>query len=453
MTDQAQPIDTSNESLRPFIILISGQLLSFFGTNFVGFALGIWVFQKTGSITDLALLSVLTLLPAILISPIAGVIADRWHKKPAMIAVDALAASFSVGIFILLMYDMLEIWHLYVTAVVDGIAIGMQRPLYESTTPLMVPKDKLMKVNGMTQAIAGISQMLAPALAGALLMWIGLKWLILVDLLTFVIALVCILSVKVPHLEKTDSEESAAHWWADFKTGWNFVSERVGLKALFWFVTLRNFLFATCEIIALPLLLTLTTADKAGFVISIGGLGIVIGGALVGFSGGTKRKINGVFIAQALTGFAMILAGLTTNLWIIAFAVGIIFMAFPIEDATSTTIMQNKVPAGLLGRVGSVRNMLTLSAVPIAMLIAAPVAEHIFEPLMLEGGLLASSVGAVIGTGVGRGMALLLILMGIMTIVLTAVGYLYAPLRNVESDLPNHLPEQPLDSVTGTNSN
>lgn len=432
------------QSVRPFAILIGGQLLSFFGTTFVGFALGVWVFQKTGSITDLALLSMLALLPAILISPIAGVIADRWPKKLSMIVVDAMAAVFSLGILVLLHFDQLQVWHLYVTAVVDGIAMGMQRPLYESTTPLMVPKEKLASINGITQAVAGVSQIVAPALAGSLLLWVGLEWIILIDLVTFFIALLCIAFVKVPRVPREQhSEESAAHWFAEFRQGWHFVRERIGLKALFWFITARNYLFSSCEIIALPLLLTLTTSDKAGLVLSFGGLGVAIGGGLIAITGGTKRKINGVFIAQAMTGAAMILAGFTTNLWLLAFAVGIAFMALPIEDATSTTIMQSKVPSRLLGRVGSVRNMLTLSAVPVAMLTAAPMTEHVFEPLMAEGGALAATLGGVIGVGAGRGMALFLILMGIATLVLTLLGYLYAPLRNVEDDLADQLEDRP----------
>jgi len=434
------------ESTRSFWILIGGQLFSYFGTSLVGFSLGVWVFQKTGSISDLAILSIVTLLPAIFISPIAGVIADRWPKKASMVAVDTLAIVFSLGVFVLLLNDQLEVWHLYVTAVVDGIAMGMQRPLYESATPLLVRKEKLPHVNGTMQAIVGFIQIICPALAGGLLLIVGLKWIILVDLITFVIAMGCLFSVKVPTLRKEDSEESAANWLQEFISGWNFVKERVGLKALFWFVTLRNFLFATCEVVALPLLLTVTTADKAGLVLSAGGLGVIVGGSIIGYTGGTKRRINGVFIAQAITGCAMILAGLTTNLWIIALAIGIAFIAFPIEDATSTTIIQNKVPLGLLGRVGSVRNMMHLAAIPVAMSIAAPMAEFVFEPLLAEGGPLVDSLGPIVGVGQGRGMALLLIVMGFLTIGLTIAGYFYKPLRNVEEDLPDQLQPEDEDS-------
>ncbi len=86
------------KSLLPFAILIGGQLLSFVGTTLTGMGIGIWVFERTGSVVDFAWLTILTLVPAILISPFGGVIADRWPKKPAMLAVDALAAASSVTV-------------------------------------------------------------------------------------------------------------------------------------------------------------------------------------------------------------------------------------------------------------------------------------------------------------------------------------------------------------------
>ncbi len=89
--------------------------------------IGIWVFERTGSVVDFAWLTILTLLPAILISPFGGVIADRWPKKPAMLAVDALAAASSITVLALIASGRLEIWHLYVNAAVGGLVLGMQR--------------------------------------------------------------------------------------------------------------------------------------------------------------------------------------------------------------------------------------------------------------------------------------------------------------------------------------
>ncbi len=188
---------TPDPGIVPFAILIGGQLLSFIGTTLTGMAVGIWVFKETGSVVTFASLAILTLLPAILISPFGGVIADRFPRKPMMLAVDSMSAVTSVSMLILLSSGQLQVWHLYINAVIGGLSLGMQRPLYESVTPLMVRKENLGFVNGLTQSIAGIGQIVAPALAGLLLI-AGLEWIFILDLMTFIIALACILWVKVP---------------------------------------------------------------------------------------------------------------------------------------------------------------------------------------------------------------------------------------------------------------
>ncbi len=429
MSDAAQDID---KPIMPFAILMAGQMLSFIGTTLTGIALGMWIFQQTGSIMSFAGLLIATLLPALFISPFAGVIADRWPKKPAMFAVDAIAGIGSCVVLYLWMTEQLEVWHLYISAIASGISLGTQRPLYESTTPLMVPRERLASVNGILHSIAGIGQISAPVVAGVLLLNFGLFWVLIIDVVTFIFAIICIFLVPIPTLKKTVTEG----WFTSFREGWRFVTRNKGLHAMFWFVALRNYLFATCEVIVLPLLLTLTTADKAGLVLSVGGIGVVVGGLAMTVLGRTSRLMRLVFFAQALTGIAMLLGGMITNLWIISIVIAFAFVAFPIEEASSTAIMQRKVPASMMGRVSSVRNILTLGAVPLAMIIAAPIAETWLEPLMAEGGGLAGSMGHIVGVGEGRGMALLLLIAGIITLVLTWVGYRYAPLRNIEIEMP-----------------
>ena len=431
MRHQRQSQDTL---LKHYAIMMGGQLLSLFGTHLVTFSFAVWVFTLTGSVVQMALLSVFAILPTVLISPVAGVIADRAPKKKTLILVDSALAVVSVIVFVLATQDLLQPWHLYISAIFGGMASGLQRPLFESITPLMVPEDKLVQVNGVVQTVAGVSQLLSPALAGALVLAVGLKNVLLIDLVTFVVAVSTLALVTIPVVAQ--DRHAHDHWLQDLREGFRYVFDRSGLRALFLFVTARNFAFAVCEILALPLLLTLTTADKAGLVLSLSGIGIVIGGALMATTGGTRRKIDSVFLAQLLTALAMILAGVTTNLWLLGLAVALAFVAFPVEESTSTTIMQTRVPNELLGRVSSVRQMMTLASVPLAMLISAPLAEYLFEPWLQESsGALHSLATGVVGSGEGRGMAVMLFLMGVLLMLVTVLARLYRPLVTIEEDL------------------
>ncbi|MEE2949752.1 MAG: MFS transporter [Pseudomonadota bacterium] len=424
-----------------FAVLIGGQLLSFIGTTLTAMAVGIWVFEETGSLVSFAWLLILTLVPAILILPFGGLIADRLPRKPAMIVVECLSVSTSAAVLALMASGRLEIWHLFVHAALNGVALGLQRPLYESTTPLMVPKERLGSVNGIVHSVAGLGQVLAPVMAGTLVFTIGLERVLMLDLATFLFALACLLAVRVPNPpreEKAAEENSGRAFFEDVAKGWRFVTQRPGLLALFAFVTLRNFFFATCEVVVMPLLLVVTTPEKAGAVLSAGGLGVIAGGLAMGYLGRSRRLVTWIIAAQGLTGIAMIVGGIVTDLTVIAVALSLAFLAFPIEEASSTTIMQRKVPAALLGRVSSVRNIMAMSAPPLAMIIAAPLAGEVFEPMMQENGSLAGSFGLFIGTGEGRGMALLLFLSGLLTLGLTILGFCSSRLRNLEAELPDY---------------
>lgn len=426
--------ENNQYNLRQYGLMIGGQLLSLFGTHLVTFSFAVWVFTLTGSVVQMALLSVFAILPTVLISPLAGVIADRAPKKKTLIIVDSILAIISLVVLYMASTDILQPWHLYISALFGGMAAGLQRPLFESITPLMVPEDKLVQVNGVVQTVAGVSQLLSPALAGALVLSVGLTNVLLIDLATFVIAVTILVFVAIPtFVNKRDEGDS---WLQDLSSGFRYVFDRAGLRAMFLFVTARNFAFAVCEVLALPLLLTIATADRAGLVLSLSGLGIVVGGALMALTGGTKRKIDSVFLAQLLTAVAMILAATTTNLWLLGFAIALAFVAFPVEESTSTTIMQTSVPKELMGRVSAVRQMLTLASVPIAMLVSAPLAEYVFEPWIVQGSDGLWTVATqIVGVGEGRGMAVMLLLMGLLLGLITVLARFYRPLVNIEEDL------------------
>lgn len=444
-SEQQQASSTKDRSaMRNFLLLYGGQVLSLFGTSLSGFAIGVWVFQQTGSVTDFAFIGLFTLGPIVLIAPVAGVIADRWDKKMMMILADTVSAVFSVWIFWLAWTNQLEIWNLYTAAIVSGLANGLQRPLYESTLPQIVPKRLLGNANGIIQTGIGISELLTPFLAGVLVAQFGLMVVIMIDLITFVIGVIGVLIAKIPKTQRSGHRPS---WWEDMRSGWVYVLARRGLLALFLFMMVRNFLVGLIQAIGLPILLTITTPEISGLLLSIGGLGFLVGGLFVSITGGIKRRILGVIFAQVITGVALIIAGATSYLWVIGGAILLLFAAEPLEESNSTVIVQTKVEPSILGRVYSVDQLLGTMAVPLAFLIAGPLVDGIFEPMMAADGLLANSVGQLIGVGPGRGMALMLMITGGLTIVLSMIAYMYGPLRNIEKELPDMISEEELMTV------
>jgi DHA3 family macrolide efflux protein-like MFS transporter len=112
-------------------------------------------------------------------------------------------------------------------------------------------------------------------------------------------------------------------------------------------------------------------------------------------------------------------------------------LALPILTGTSQALWQSKVEPGLQGRVFAVRRMVALSTLPLSLLVAGPLADRVFEPLLTAGGPLAGSVGRIIGVGKGRGMALMLILTGFFIILAVALASRSPRLIYLESELPD----------------
>ena len=104
---------------------------------------------------------------------------------------------------------------------------------------------------------------------------------------------------------------------------------------------------------------------------------------------------------------------------------------------SNQAIWQSKVETSAQGRVFAFQQMIASAAAPLAYLLAGPLAEKVFEPLLAEGGALAGTIGQLLGVGAGRGIALLFIFMGLVKITVALLGYLNPHVRNVEDELPD----------------
>ncbi len=191
---------------------------------------------------------------------------------------------------------------------------------------------------------------------------------------------------------------------------------------------------------------TSSFADPAtlGWVVSFSGVGMLAGGVAMGVWGGPRRRILGVLGFQLLSGVALFAAALPATPGMLAGAAFVFMFAMPVMVGSAQAIWQVKVPAGVQGRVFAVRRMVSLSAPPVAALLAGPLADGVFEPAMASSGALADSVGRVLGTGPGRGIALLFVVLGILAALNVLLAWLSPRIRNVEDDLPDALRPEPV---------
>jgi MFS transporter, DHA3 family, macrolide efflux protein len=424
--------------LRAFLLIWFGQLISLTGSGLTGFALGVWVYLSTGSVTQFALISVSTTLPAILFSPIAGALVDRWDRRIAMIVSDAGAGVSTLIIALLLLTEQLEIWHIYLLVGISSTFSAFQWPAYTAATTLLIPKEHFGRASGLVQLAEAAAQIVAPMLAGALLGLIQVQGILLIDFATFLVALATLLIVRIPRPAQTaEGATGKGSLLQEAVYGWRYIKTRRGLLGLLLLFATTNFYFGIATILFTPLVLSFTTPAVLGVLMSIVGVGLLAGSLTMSAWGGPKRRIRGIIGFTMLQGLAMHLAGAPPQVALIAPSVFVIFFISPIVNGCSQAIWMSKTPPDVQGRVFSVRRMIAWSTMPLSYLIAGPLADMVFEPMMAEGGLLASSVGQFIGVGEGRGVGLLFIVLSTLTVITALLAFQYAPLRNVEGDLPD----------------
>lgn len=428
--------------MRTFFIVWFGQLISTLGSGLSAFALGVWIYQESGSTTLYAMGMLAYALPAVLLSPFTGALVDRWERRRVMMLSDTGAGLTTLVIALLFLSGRLHVWHIYLASVLSAFFTGLQWPAYSAATTLLVPKEHLGRAAGMVQIGEAISQLAAPAIAGAMLVNVGLPGVLLTDFATFAFAVGTLFFVRFPRPQPQTAEVGKKpSLLKDAAFGWNYILARPGLLGLLLTIALFNLFYGLTEPLLAPMILEITTADYLGVLTSIAGLGMLMGTLVMSAWGGPKRRIHGILGYMAASGVFIALMGLRPWLPLIAFSLFFFTLLMPIILGSSQALWQTKVAVEVQGRVFSVRRMIAWCTTPLAYLIAGPLAEEVFTPLLLPGGLLADSVGAILGVGRGRGFALIFVLVGVLLMLVSLSGYAVPRIRLVEMELPDALPQ------------
>ena len=420
---------------RVFGVVWVGQLVSNLGSAMTSFGLAIWVYQETGSATQLALIVLASRLPMLLVSPFVGALVDRWDRRWAMILADTGAALGTFAAMMLLVTGNLETWHLYVTLAFSGIFQAFQFPAYSAATTLMVPKEQYARASGLVQLAGSIGRIVAPAIAAVVVVWSGLTVLFVADFLTFLFAVGTLLLVRFPQAERSVRRGTGVRGLLlEAWEGLQFVLDRRALFILMLSFVVVNFGFAFQGVLLIPLLLNLTTAAVAGLIVSIGAGAVVLGSLALTVWGGPKDRIAGVYVPIMAMGVGLILMGISPAIMLVIAGLVLMMGTHPTAGGSSQAIWQSKVPENLQGRVFAIRQVSAMAASPIAFLLAGTLADRFFEPLMADsGGLL----GDLLGSGPGRGIGVMFVLAGVLVVTTAAVAWTNPRIKNLETEIPD----------------
>jgi len=177
------------KGMKTFFIIWLGQLASMIGSGLIGFALGVWIYQQTGQATPFALTALFGTLPRVLLSPVAGAVSDRWNRKRIMLVADSLSGVVTLVTAILLLTGDMQVWMVYLISFFGAVFASFQAPAYSASIVMLVGKDQLTRANSMVQLGEAIESILTPLLAGALFGLIGMRGIIIIDVVTYFIAI------------------------------------------------------------------------------------------------------------------------------------------------------------------------------------------------------------------------------------------------------------------------
>jgi len=431
--------------MRGIFIIWLGQMVSGIASGITAVALPIWILNFTdGSGTAIGIWEFFFFGSYLLVVQFAGVLIDRYNHKLMMLVYDFLSLSATAVLLVLETAGTLELWHLYITALVQGIGFAFHSPSYSAAITTMVSRKQYVRANGLIALIYDIPEIFAPILAGTLVLVIGLSGILVINLIAFVFSIGALLFVEVPSTPHTvEGERSRSRLIKEVIYGIRYILERpglLGIELIFLFGNLfSGIALSVAALYPMILLRTGNNTEAVGTIQSAGALAVVVTGIFLStWGGGLKRPVRAIllgWILSSLFGLTLLGIGQVVTIWLIAVVIDSIFN--PIVNVAIETFLQTKVPPDIQGRVFSASDFIAQAMIPFTPLVAGFLGDQIFEPAMAEGGSLVNLFGWLVGTGPGSGFGLLIFLCGVSGILVGLSGYLVPDIRNIDKAMPD----------------
>jgi len=377
------PPSTPERWAAKFFTIWTGQAFSLVGSALVQFALVWWLTQKTGSATILATATLAALLPQIVLGPFAGALVDRWNRRIIMIVADSsIAAATGVLIFLFAM-GRVQVWQVYFILFLRSLGGAFHSPAMTSSTSLMIPNKHLARVAGMNQTLQGVISIFAPPLGALLLGLMPTEWVLAVDIGTAALAVIPLFFFSIPQpprqVAQANGTAQKTSYWHDLKEGFQYVVKWPGLFGVILLAMLLNFLLSPASSL-LPLLVRQEFhggAQQLGWVESVFGVGVILGGLALSAWGGFKRRIVTSFCGIVGIGIGVILSGLAPAdlFWLLLAANFVLGFAQVFANGPLTAILQSAIAPDLQGRVFSLIGAGATAMMPLSLLIAGPVSD------------------------------------------------------------------------------
>lgn len=319
-------------------------------------------------------------LPIFLLSPFAGVWADRYNRKWLIIVSDGFIAVSTVVLLVLFLNGYGSVEVLLIASAIRSFGSGIQMPAVSAVLPQIVPQKELNRVNGANGSIQAAITLISPMLSGALMNYASMESIFMVDVVTATIAmLILIFFLRIPTHQKTseESEDEVQKYTLELKQGYYYIKSHAFLGKLFFYFALVYLMVAPPSFLT-PLHVTrIFGADvwRLSALEVVFAIGMILGGLLIAIWGGVRNRVISITIAMGVMGLSTFLLGVVTHFWLYLALMGLIGVMMPLFSAPTTTLLQEKVEEIYLGRVFGIQTMISTSLVPLGMVVFGPLAD------------------------------------------------------------------------------
>lgn len=424
-------MSNSSKSFGKFLMLWFGDFISAIGSGLTSFGLGVYIFQQTGKASLMALVTLFAFLPSLLLSPLAGVLADRYDRRLLMVLGDSLSAIGLLFILICFLRGEVLIWQICVGVTISSVFSSLLEPAYKATITDLLTPEQYSKASGMVQIASSAKYLISPALAGFLLTISNIKLLLVLDILTFFVTVTTTLAVR-SKLERKKTEKSSSFLY-EMKMGWNALSSKKGVLTLVIVGALITFCLGFIQTLASPMVLSFSDSAALGTLMTVIASGMLVSGVLLGGITIKKGYVGLLSISLCGAGIFMVLFGLKENIFFIGIAGFLFFGMLPFANASLDYLIRTNIDNSLQGRTWGMIGLISQLGYVIAYAVSGLLADYVFTPLLLPNGLLSGSVGKIVGIGAGRGIGFLIVLAGILLCITSAILYCMKSIRELEN--------------------
>ncbi len=430
----------------PFMILWAGQLMSGLGNGMTAFALGVYVFRQTRSASSFALIALCLYLPSILLRPLGGVLADRFDRRLMIVLGELGSASGVIFVLASLLSGLTGLsgpaafWKLYLGITVSSAFVALQSPAYKASVTDLLTEEQFSKAGGMVQLASSAQHLFSPLLAGVLMSAGSIVTVLMIDLSTFFLAVLAALIIRngmdaALTDGDTDTREKV-RVLKDFREGWGAVTTDRGVLLVIIILSLITFFIGFVQTLFGPMILSFTDARTLGTVQSVSAMGMLLTSLLLGMISLRGKQTSVLLLSLAAAGFSLFLLGLSTNLFFITGAFFLFFCTLPLINTSADVLIRRTIPNEKQGRAWGIIGVLSQLGYIAAYGVSGFLADRVFNPLFEAGGRLAPSIGKIIGTGPGRGIAFIFILSGICVVAVSGIASGLKPLRTIDTGRP-----------------